>query len=170
MAFSETDRTWVRHFMGFSAIWLQADPRLENALTAAQSVADGGSRPDSSGENYVKALIYGQAAVAGTAGVTVGPVSTTGATFASPAQRGLIQIEASIAAQDAFMGALSVDGGEAKIHPAGEMVRLRMEGRRLVGAMCRMIGMKGPRVDVFSTMQGTEDVDPFWASESPFWP
>lgn len=34
--------------MGFAGIFLQADPRLENALTSVLAVIDGGSRPDNS--------------------------------------------------------------------------------------------------------------------------
>lgn len=44
--FAESDRVKIRRWLGFSAIFLQADPRLENAITSTQSLADGGSRPD----------------------------------------------------------------------------------------------------------------------------
>lgn len=166
MAVSEVDRTWIRHFGGFGGIFGQADPRLEGAITAIQSVADGGSRPDSSGENYVKALLYGSAAGTGTAGVTIsGAAQNT--TFATPAVRGLIQIESQIAQLDTFLGTTEAD--EVKLDSAREMIRLRMEGRRLVYSMCRMLGMTGPRVDVFSSGVTTEDSDPFWADLSPWW-
>ena len=42
MSFSELDRTYIRRFVGFGAIFVQAEPRLENAITAVQSTADGG--------------------------------------------------------------------------------------------------------------------------------
>ncbi len=57
MAFSETNRVAIREYLGFSAEFLQADPRLERAITVAQSVADGGTRPDNSTELRVLALI-----------------------------------------------------------------------------------------------------------------
>ena len=57
MAFSTLDRVRVRHFMGFGAIFRQADLRVENALTAIMSVADGGSQPDSTSENAVRAIV-----------------------------------------------------------------------------------------------------------------
>lgn len=57
MAFSEQDRVYIRQYLGYAAIWLQADPRLESAITTIQSVADGGSRPDSSSENQARVYI-----------------------------------------------------------------------------------------------------------------
>ena len=170
MAYTETDRTWIRHFGGWGAIFGQADPRLEVAISATQSLADGGTRPDSSGENLIKALIYGQAAIAGTAGVTVGPASVASSTLATPAQRGLIQIEASIANQDVFLGASAVDGGDTKVDAAREMIRLRSDGRRLVYSMCLVLGLRGPRVDVFGTGKPTGTTAwPFFSDESEVW-
>ena len=170
--YSELDRTWIRHFAGFSAIFLQAYPRLEAAITASQSIADGGSRPDSSGENMVKGYCYGFAAVSGAqSGVTPGGAAQN-VTFAMPAQRGLIQIEASIATLDVMLGASEVNSGEAKVDPARETMRLRLEGRRLAYAMCRMLGMKRPRVNVFSASGDmVADATPYGLASdtSPIW-
>lgn len=162
MAYSETDRVWIRHFLGFSAIFTQADPRLENAILATQSITENGTRPDASTENYIKGVIYGIAAVAGTQnGVAPGPVSTTGVSFASPSQRGLIQIEASIALQDQFLGTAKVDGNEIQIDPVREIKRLRSEGRRLVNALARMLATH-PRADVFSKVDPDPGGDAFY--------
>lgn len=172
MSFNETDRTWIRHFAGFSAIFGQADPRLESAITAIQSVSDGGSRPDSSGENYIKACIYGQAGVTGgSTGVTIGGAAQN-VTFNVPSVRGLIQIEANIAQLDAFMGATQADGGDTKVDAGRETIRLRLEGRRVAYAMCRMLGMKRPRVNVFSgsgDMNADANPYPFSGDDSPIW-
>jgi hypothetical protein len=54
--FTESDRVKIRDSLGFSAIWLQADPRLENAITSIQSISDGGVRPDNSSELAAKAI------------------------------------------------------------------------------------------------------------------
>lgn len=54
MAWTESDRVTIRHYLGFAAIYTQADPRLENALTAIQAVSDGGTRPDNSSELQVR--------------------------------------------------------------------------------------------------------------------
>jgi hypothetical protein len=48
MAFIETDRVQVRKYLGYPQIWLQADPRLEAAMSNIQSVSDGGTRPNPS--------------------------------------------------------------------------------------------------------------------------
>ena len=168
MAYSETDRSWIRRYVGYGAIFLQAEPRLENAILATQSVADGGARPDSSTENNIKGLIYGFAAITtGTNGVTPGATSTTGTTFNTPAIRGLLQIEAQIAFMDVQQGALQAD--EAKVDPARETKRLRAEGRRLCHQLARMLGMRGVRADVFSAGEVVVDDDPFgFGSQDPF--
>ncbi len=57
MAWTEADRAKLRHYLGFAAIFLQADPRLENAITSVQSVADGGTRADNSTETQIRGWI-----------------------------------------------------------------------------------------------------------------
>jgi hypothetical protein len=57
MAFSEAERVQVRRWLGFPAIFQQAEPRLENALTSVQSIADGGSRPDNSTEVAIRGYL-----------------------------------------------------------------------------------------------------------------
>lgn len=57
MAWTEADRVKIRHYLGFAAIFLQADPRLESAITAVQSVADGGARPDNSTELHIRQIL-----------------------------------------------------------------------------------------------------------------
>jgi hypothetical protein len=54
---SQQDRVNVRHFLGYAAIFKQEDPRLEGAMTAIQSVSDGGSQPDSSSENALRSMV-----------------------------------------------------------------------------------------------------------------
>lgn len=44
-------------YLGYAAIFLQADPRLESAITAVQAVSDGGTRPDNSSELAVRNII-----------------------------------------------------------------------------------------------------------------
>jgi hypothetical protein len=57
MAFTEAERVKVRRYLGFAAIYLQAEPMLENALSAVQSTADGGTRPDNSTELDIRELL-----------------------------------------------------------------------------------------------------------------
>jgi hypothetical protein len=148
MAFSQLDITYLHRFIGFGAIFSQAWPLVDNAIHAVESIADGGSQPDSSAENYIKGLIYGSAAVTGTAGVTPGGASTTGSTFAQPAIRGLLQIEQAIAFQDALIGATEAEG-DAKIDAYREIARLRSEGQRYCNLIAVALGMKGVIRQVF---------------------
>jgi hypothetical protein len=167
--YSETDRTWVRRYVGYGSVWVQSEPRLENALTATQSAADGGSRPDSSVENNIKGLIYGIAAVASSQPGIIPGGLTQNLTFNTPPLRGLIQIEASIALQDTFLGTQKADGGEIQIDPARETARLRKEGRRLCHQLARMLGMRGVRADVFAASPVIQDEDPFAYENLEHW-
>jgi hypothetical protein len=54
MAWTEADRATIRSYLGFPALFLQADPRLEAAMTAVQSEADGGVRLDGSTETQIR--------------------------------------------------------------------------------------------------------------------
>jgi hypothetical protein len=170
MSYLEADRAYIRHFVGFGAIYHQNEPRLENAITATQSLADHGTQVDATTENFIKGLLYGAAASTGvTVGVVPGPTSTTGVVFATPAIRGLIQIEANIATQDVFLGATKVDSGEAEIDPVREIKRLRSEGRRMAHGLARMLGMRGVRADMFSAAPVILDSDPFAYSDVEHW-
>lgn len=55
--FVEADRVQIRQYLGYSDTYLQADPRLESAITNVQSIADGGTRPDNSTELLVKSIV-----------------------------------------------------------------------------------------------------------------
>lgn len=55
--FTEINRVKIRKYLGFAAIFHQAEPRLENAIGAVQSVADGGNRPDNSTELFILDLL-----------------------------------------------------------------------------------------------------------------
>jgi hypothetical protein len=55
--FQESDRVQIRLYLGYSGTYLQADPRLESAIKNVQSIADGGTRPDSSTETLVRGII-----------------------------------------------------------------------------------------------------------------
>ena len=57
MAWVESDRVNIRLYLGFSALFLQANPRLESAITASQAIVDGGTRPDNSTETLARSII-----------------------------------------------------------------------------------------------------------------
>lgn len=140
MAFLESDRVQFRYFLGWANIFLQADPRMEAAISTIQAVQDmqaaaafgydpgtvtpdpnavGGTRPDSSAENQAKFVISQ-----------------------------LIAVDAAIVNLATMQGAGQV--GEIKVDPVREDRRLRNVGRMLVGRLAKMIDTQ-PRADVFST-------------------
>jgi hypothetical protein len=54
MAWTEADRVQIRHYLGFADLFLQADPRLEQAIASVQARAEGGTRPDDSAERQLR--------------------------------------------------------------------------------------------------------------------
>lgn len=50
MAFSEIHRVQIRRWLGYSTLNFATDISLESVITAIQSIADGGSKPDNSSE------------------------------------------------------------------------------------------------------------------------
>lgn len=165
MAYSELDKSYIRHFIGYGAIWLQSEPRLEQAIAATQSEADGGGRPDSTTENQIKIWIYGGAGVTGTA-ITPGGAAQDVVT-PQPASLGLLTIEQQLSVMWSFSFANKAD--EAVVDTYRGMVQLRQEGRRLCNAMARMLGMRGVRCDVFSAGNAVVDDDPFSYSDMSHW-
>ncbi len=149
MAFAELDRVYIRKFLGFSAIFLQGDPRLENAITAIQSSADGGSRPDSSSENAVKALLYGQQAGTGAAGVIMGATAQN-TSFQTPSRPGLVNIKSALDGLIPLSYVLSADKQDAVIDPGRGAAILRRMGRELVAELADVMATP-PRTDVFGT-------------------
>lgn len=108
MALVESDRVQIRQYLGFGSLWLQLDPRLESAITAIQSTADGGTRPDSSTETQAKALL-----------TKLQGIDTNLDNLANQ------------------QGAQEVDGG-TKLNQAKEMARLRAMGRMYVHRLARI--------------------------------
>lgn len=130
--FTEAQRVRIRHFLGFGALWLQAYPRLENAITHIQAVADGGDRPDNSSKAAMEVLIAD---------------ATT--------------VETSLRALWCY-AEVAGKQEEATIDPFRGAIMLRAEGRRIVYAMARLLGMVGPIADVFSSGEITPvGEDPF---------
>lgn len=107
--FTELDRVKIRTYLGFGSLYLQVDPRLENAITALQSVADGGTRPTDDAETMAKGYITS-----------------------------LESIDDAIAALRVQQGAVELTG-EMKLDASREMVRLRSEGRTVVHRLARML-------------------------------
>jgi hypothetical protein len=56
-AFTEKQKTLIRDALGFSAIFLQSDPRLETAINSICAVVDGGTRPDDSSQMEAMSIV-----------------------------------------------------------------------------------------------------------------
>lgn len=65
MAFTEPERVQIRRYLGCSRLYLQGDHRLESVMTSVQSIADGGSAPDGSTEDLIRATLADLAALEG---------------------------------------------------------------------------------------------------------
>jgi hypothetical protein len=57
MAYSSTEVSKVLMYMGASALYPMAYTRLRNVLAASQSLADGGTLPDDSVEDIIRATL-----------------------------------------------------------------------------------------------------------------
>lgn len=124
MAWTEADRVQVRMFLGYSDQFLQADPRLENALTNVQCISDGGTRPNpspSAAEAQARAILTN-----------------------------LQSIDTFMLNLGQFAGATSVDAGDAKVDAAREDARLRALGRMYVHRLARVFDTL-PISDIYST-------------------
>jgi hypothetical protein len=130
MAFAESDRVQIRLYLGYPQIWLQADPRLENAITNIQAVSDGGTRPNpspSAAEVQAKALVTQ-----------------------------LQNVDAALTNLQTFVGTTEANGpGGAKIDAAREDARLRATGRMLVNRLAGIFDTV-PGRDVFSSVSEDE--------------
>jgi len=120
---TEADRVQFRMFLGYSDQFLQADPRLENAMTNVQCISDGGTRPNpspSAAEAQAKAIITK-----------------------------LQNLDTSLDNLQQFAGATSVDAGDASVDAAREDARLRALGRMYVHRLARIFDTL-PISDIYS--------------------
>ena len=121
-AFLESDRVQIRQYLGYSGLWLQADPRLESAITNIQAVADGGTRPDNSTQVLALAIVTTLQGIDARLGRLAGQVGTT---------------------------SIGAGSSSAKIDTVRETARLNSEGRKYVHRLARILDTE-PRADVFS--------------------
>ncbi len=127
MAFSETNKVQIRKYMGAGSIYLQLFPKLENAITAVQSTADGGTRPDSSTENEVKSYLTK-----------------------------LATVESNLEALQCQMQVVQAGKDEVTLNVAQGVRLLRSEGRRMIGTISRILAC-APVWDFFSAQQPSAD-------------
>ena len=133
-AWTEYQRASVRRWLGYGALYLQADPRLETAMTTVLAVSDGGTRPDSSTQQMIigwLTLLDGQPG----AGSAPAAASIEGQWLATlPVM---------------FVG--SADNGSAKTDAIRGLFGLFKVGRLYVRNICFALGFTAPLHDIFSS-------------------
>jgi hypothetical protein len=120
--YAEADRVQIRRYLGYSSLFLQADPRLESAINASRAVADGGTRPDASLQTQILADI----------------TSCQG-------------IDTAIANLRPLIGVTQAGKGAATIDAARETARLRSEGSSYVSRIAAALDVEEYR-DPFQAM------------------
>lgn len=63
MAFTAREHDRIREWLAFARIFQDADPQLEAAIQAVQSVGDGGSQPDNETELRIRGYLTSLAAL-----------------------------------------------------------------------------------------------------------
>ena len=120
MAFVESDRVKIRAYLGAGAVLQQLFPKLENAITAVQSTADGGTQTDSSTENYILSIITK-----------------------------LETLETKIEALHCQVQVMEANQKEVVLDAARGLYALKQEGRRYIGILSRTLSC-APLYDYFS--------------------
>lgn len=135
MCFAEADRVQIRLYLGASALWLQADSRLESAIATVQSVTcTGGTRADGSTEALVREILAE-----------------------------LKCIDSRILKLAGQQGATAVPSGLSAIRldAARETSRQRSVGRAYVHRLARVLDTL-PYADIFSAAPSRETGYPNW--------
>ena len=120
MAWAEADRVQIRMYLGFSDLWLQADPRLESAMTNIQAVPLG-TRP--------------------------GPDPSAAETNARAVLTNLQTIDTQLLNLGNTAGATKVD--EVNVDVAREDARLRALGRTFVNRLAKIFDTD-PAADIYA--------------------
>lgn len=125
--FTESDRVTIRLYMGAGSIYLQLFPKLENAITAIQSIADGGVRSDNSTELMVRTQI------------------TNIQNIETRIQDLYDELEIKTAGQD-----------KVELDVTKAVLMLQREGRRYIGNISRILAC-APVFDYFSSQAPSAD-------------
>jgi len=126
--YTESEKVKIRLYLGFSAVFLQENPALENAMTNTLSIADGGSRPDSSTQTAIIAVLDR-----------------------------LDNLETKI---QCLLDQVSVSVVDGITMNAGYGINiLHREGRRLVTQLSTLLGLRGPKKDIYCASAPINDDD-----------
>lgn len=128
-AWTETEKANLRAYLGYPSLFHQYEPRLENAITAVQSTADGGALSSSATQDRMRSVL------------------TQLATLESK----ITELQCSYSIMEAGTDNVRLDAGRA-------LFLLRMEGRRLIGQLSIPLGTR-PIRDYFTGVDIRSDAD-----------
>lgn len=124
---TQPQRVQVRRYMGASRIFTQLWPKLENAMNAIASLADGGTQPDDSAVLLVQQLLG----------------------YLADLECKLITLQGQVAIVDAGSDKVKLDTGKA-------LFLLYKEGRRYIGSMSDVLSCH-PLRDYYSSPQTQDE-------------
>ena len=130
MAFTESDRVQIRKYMGTGSIFLQLYPILENAISAVQALADGGSRPDNSTELEIRVQLAN-----------------------------IVNIETKITCLYDQLEIITAGQEKVEINATRALYVLKNEGRRFIGNLSRLLAC-APMFDYFSPQMSSTEYYP----------
>lgn len=128
-AWTEAEKANLRAYLGFPSLFANYEPRLENAITAVQSTADGGALSSSATQDRMRSVL------------------TQLATLESK----MTELQCSYSIMEAGTDNVKLDAGRA-------LFLLRMEGRRLIGQLSISLGTR-PIRDYFTGVPIRSDAD-----------
>lgn len=149
-AWTEYQRMSVARWLGYGAVFRQADPRLDAALNSILATSDGGTRPDNSAQLMITGWLK---QLDGQPGAGQDPTATSieGRIIA-------LRVQAQVGTAD-----------EVKIDPFRGMKHIQKEGRFYVRAIYRMLGFTSPLYDVFSDASGPNESGEDNMRQPPNW-
>jgi hypothetical protein len=134
-----SDRVALRSYLGFSSLYLQADPRLENAIDASRAVADGGQQPDNSLQLQVLSFVAA-----------------------------CVACDLAIANSRALYGATQAGKGAINIDAAREMGIRRSEGSMYVARLARIFDLESYVDPYYGTLVVVPQIDRYPRDRSAY--
>ena len=121
-AWTESEKSNIRAYLGFPALFHQQEPRLENAINSVQSVADGGVLPTSDTQERMRTVLSQ-----------------------------LSNVDTKITALYCQFQVLEVSNPKTRLDAIRAAFYLKMEGRRLITQLAIPLGTK-PFRDYYSPL------------------
>jgi hypothetical protein len=119
MQYTNQQLNWIYTYIGFN-FYSTFDPEIKSVIIATQAVADGGTQPDDTLQQYVLGLI----------------------TQLQNVDLQLLNVQT--------IDFVDASSAGSKVNPARGDFLLRKQGRALIKQLCIVFGLKGVRQDYYS--------------------